>query len=264
MPFILYALLAVVALSCTTTVKDSGSKKKSQIPTKFTSSDKNNAVVLELFSSEGCSSCPSADDLFGQIIQESEPNQQRIYALKFHVDYWDRLGWKDIYASPAYTERQSQYANIFRNTQVYTPQIIINGRREMVGSAQKKISEAIQDEFNKENEAVVGLKSDLNQENQTLNINYEITNLKENSKLNFALVERKVVHEVKRGENEGRTLTHHHLVRLFNTLTPKTATGTKAMKIPEGLSLNNLLLIVYVQDADNYGIYGANQLIFEN
>jgi len=264
MPLILYVLLTVVAMSCTTTVKDSVTQKKIITHAKYVSSEKNSAVVLELFSSEGCSSCPSADDLLGQIIQESETNQQKVYALKFHVDYWDRLGWKDIYASPAYTERQSQYAGIFRNTQVYTPQIIINGHREMVGSAQKKISEAIQDEFNKENEASISLKSDVDQENQTLHINYEITKLKENSKLNFALVEKKVVHEVKRGENEGRTLTHHHLVRLFNTLTPKSATGNKAVKIPEGLFLENLILVVYIQDADTYNIYGANQLKFEN
>ena len=96
-------------------------------------------VVVELFTSQGCSSCPPADALLGELAQRKD-----VLALAYHVDYWDRLGWKDPYSSAAATRRQRQYGDQFRLRAIYTPQIVVDGRAEMVGSDRRAVARAIQ------------------------------------------------------------------------------------------------------------------------
>jgi hypothetical protein len=94
-------------------------------------------AVLELFTSQGCSSCPPADALLGQLAREAG-----IIALAWHVDYWNGLGWRDPYASPAATERQRRYAKVLRD-EVYTPALVVNGARMVVGSDDRAVQSAI-------------------------------------------------------------------------------------------------------------------------
>jgi hypothetical protein len=96
-------------------------------------------VVVELFTSQGCSSCPPADALLGELAQRKD-----VLALAYHVDYWDRLGWKDPFSSAAATRRQRQYGDQFRLRAIYTPQIVVDGRAEMVGSDRRAVTRAIQ------------------------------------------------------------------------------------------------------------------------
>jgi len=93
-------------------------------------------AVVELFTSEGCSSCPPADRILSRLTAETQRDHRRIYTLSFHVDYWDRLGWRDPYSSSANSDRQRQYAELMKLQSVYTPQMIVNGRIEFVGSDQ--------------------------------------------------------------------------------------------------------------------------------
>ena len=96
-------------------------------------------VVVELFTSQGCSSCPPADRLLG-VLAGSEPG---LLALDFHVTYWDRLGWKDPFSLPAATERQDRYAALFGEREVYTPEMVVDGRAGMVGSDEGAVRRAI-------------------------------------------------------------------------------------------------------------------------
>ena len=94
-------------------------------------------TVLELFTSQGCSSCPSADRLLGQLVQ-----RPGVIALAWHVDYWDRLGWRDPFSSPEATARQLAYARSL-GTEVYTPALVVGGARMAVGSDRRAIEAAI-------------------------------------------------------------------------------------------------------------------------
>jgi hypothetical protein len=97
-------------------------------------------VVVELFTSQGCSSCPPADSLLGELARNSD-----MVALGFHISYWDGLGWKDPFSSQSSTDRQRTYARLLEIGQVYTPQIIVDGSREMVGSDRAKVLAALND-----------------------------------------------------------------------------------------------------------------------
>jgi len=99
-------------------------------------------VVVELFTSQGCSSCPPADRLLSRLGSDPEL-ASRVVPLSFHVDYWNRLGWRDPFSSPAWTERQERYVRALRARSLYTPQMVVNGEREMVGSSEDRVRDAI-------------------------------------------------------------------------------------------------------------------------
>lgn len=96
--------------------------------------------MIELFTSQGCSSCPPADAVLGALADRDD-----VVALSFHVDYWDNLGWKDPFAAPQYTARQKAYRVAFHNAQIYTPQMVIGGRAEMVGQDRKSVERSVGD-----------------------------------------------------------------------------------------------------------------------
>ena len=100
-------------------------------------------VLIELFTSEGCSSCPSADKNLEKITAQAKAFGQNIYTLSYHVDYWDYLGWKDPYSTKQFSDRQRDYATQFNSNRIYTPQMVVNGKTEFVGSNQKTSQQAI-------------------------------------------------------------------------------------------------------------------------
>ena len=100
-------------------------------------------IIVELYTSQGCSSCPPADEFLGELTKDSD-----VLPLSFHVDYWNRLGWRDTFSSPAYTKRQRDYARRARRTTVYTPQMIIHGGEHAVGSDRDHVKKLIKEAKN--------------------------------------------------------------------------------------------------------------------
>jgi hypothetical protein len=221
------------------------------------SANKNEAskgfAVVELFTSEGCSSCPPADAVAAKLSQEYKDN---VYLLGFHVDYWDRLGWKDAFSSAEYSKRQYHYGQIFHLNSVYTPQIIVNGKEEFVGSNQNRLRDAITQELKNSSTTNIQLTAK-NTTNKIVTISYKV-NTTPNTVLNIALIQLDAQSNVKRGENEGRTLHHVNVVREFKTISvSKDLKGNVDIILPEALSPKDCRVIAYLQKNNSWQVISA-------
>ena len=211
-------------------------------------------AVVELFTSEGCSSCPPADRLLARVAAEARQSNDPVFTLSFHVDYWNYLGWADPYSDPAFSARQRAYSQALGET-VYTPQMIINGRRAFVGSdaakARRDLAEALRQPASVTLAAGV---SPVTAEGVLL-VSYAAPDLPADAVVHLAVVERGLSQRVTQGENTGRTLGHENVVRVFETLTAPY--GKVHLNLPEVLNLANASLIVYAQDVKTMAVLGA-------
>ncbi len=179
-------------------------------------------IVVELFTSEGCSSCPPADALLVELARHPD-----ILALSFHVDYWDRLGWKDPYSSRAATDRQNRYATLLNLPTVYTPQIVVDGRWQAVGSDRADIERALGLARRERPEVAVTLALDHGQAQIALGPGSD------GVAASVLLIgfDRRHVTAVRRGENSGRTLAHVDVVRGVEDVA-RSGVGEIAVPIP--------------------------------
>jgi hypothetical protein len=161
--------------------------------------------VVELFTSEGCSSCPPADALLAELAKRPD-----VLALSFHVDYWDRLGWKDPFSSPAASDRQSRYAELLGLATVYTPQIVVDGRWQAVGSERPAVERALDLARRSRGEVPVALIVDHGRAHIELGPGGDDAVAASVWLIGF---DRRRVSAVARGENGGRTLAHVDVVR---------------------------------------------------
>jgi hypothetical protein len=174
--------------------------------------------VLELFTSQGCSSCPAADRLLGDFA--ADPS---LIPLSVPIDYWDYLGWKDTLASPADSARQRAYARVRGDRQVYTPQIVVNGAMHALGSDHAAIERAVAQTDQKA--AVMSLPVAMSVSGAALSVKVESA---ENERLAgevwLCSVAKAVPVVIERGENRGRTITYHNVVRRWVKLGDWTGT----------------------------------------
>jgi hypothetical protein len=217
-------------------------------------------AVVELFTSEGCSSCPPADALVARMQKES--GDKPVYILAFHVDYWNRLGWKDVFSSHEYTERQSQYAQWLNLSSVYTPQAIVNGRTEFVGSEEGNLRNAIKAGIEKNAKTELSLNN-VKIDGDKAAVQYHAEGVTNNSALLIALIEKNATTKVQRGENGGRTLSHVQIVtQLKNVSLKNSGSGTESIALPHGFDPQKWELIGFVQNTSNGEITGATKAQF--
>ena len=216
-------------------------------------------AVVELYTSEGCSSCPPADALVAKVQKES--TDKPVYILAFHVDYWNRLGWKDIFSNHDYSCRQYQYSRWLKS-EVYTPQVIVNGRTESLGSDQKSLRNAIASGLEKSAKTELSFNN-VKVEGDKATIQYHTNGANNNSALLIALIEKNAVSKVKGGENGGRTLAHVQIVTLLKSVSLKNnGTGTETIALPHGFDPQKFELIGFVQYTSNGEITGATKAQF--
>jgi hypothetical protein len=166
-------------------------------------------IVVELFTSEGCSSCPPADALLAGLASRPE-----VLALSFHVEYWDRLGWKDPFSSPEATQRQHRYAELLGLATVYTPQIIVDGRWQAVGSDRGEVERALDAARRDGDEVPVALVVDHGRAQIKLGpVKFGPAGGGISGAVLLIGFDRRHVTVVERGENGGRTLAHVDVVR---------------------------------------------------
>lgn len=217
-------------------------------------------AVVELFTSEGCSSCPPADALIAKI--EKESVEKLVYILAYHVDYWDRLGWKDTFSDAKFSARQSRYADWLNLKTIYTPQIVINGSKEFIGSEEGTLRKSLSTELAKpsNNHLEISLsKSDQN----NITVNYRINQKTYGYNLIVAIVSPNASNKILRGENKGKTLAHVQIVRQFETVDLKgKANGTTQISLTNSGLGNNLEIIAFLQNNSTGRITAASKTNF--
>ncbi|MEO0911242.1 MAG: DUF1223 domain-containing protein [Pseudomonadota bacterium] len=176
--------------------------------------------VVELFTSQGCYSCPPADNVIGEFAKSNE-----ILGLSWHVDYWDYLGWKDTFASRANTERQYRYARSLRERQVYTPQAVINGRSHEVGSRGSKLESIVNKYDISKKGMVIPIKATL--EGGSLNIDIDRVEGVGEATLFMISFNKTETVKIARGENAGKTLDYHNVVHSSQALGMIKANGLR-------------------------------------
>jgi hypothetical protein len=215
--------------------------------------DKAGFAVIELFTSEGCSSCPPADKLLGQLTKDYA--DQPVYVLSFHVDYWDKYGWKDKFSSEQFTNKQMAYDKTL-HTDTYTPQAVVNGRKEALGSDDKALKQFIKSMLRN----VIkdkSLQCSLSVVNGKLQVAYEVDQTQTGENINVALVQDNASDQVTAGENNGRQMQHVNVVREYVSAEIKQTTGTLTLDIPDDLKAGKLHVIAYTQNHKNLQITSA-------
>jgi hypothetical protein len=161
-------------------------------------------VVVELFTSQGCSSCPPADALLAEMA-----GREDVIPLALHVDYWDYIGWKDRFASPAYTKRQRGYAHAGGWRQIYTPQMVMNGMDHVVGSRPMKVMDLIRKESKRAPKADLQITRQGNQLQITASAKSGMTA----AEIHVIRYTPEETVKIARGENAGRSITYSHIVK---------------------------------------------------
>lgn len=219
------------------------------------------SVIVELFTSEGCSSCPPADALLGQLRQSANANGAEVIALGFHVNYWDSAAWRDRFDSAAYTRRQQDYANKFHIDSPYTPQMVVNGEFEFVGSMAGKARETIAEASAQTPAAQVKIASA-----GTDKLQLEVTDSQPGDVM-LAITEDNLVTKVGGGENGGRVLHHSAVVRELRRIGQVhegSFSATVPLTVKEGWKRDDLRAVVFVQQKGNGQILGAASLPFSS
>lgn len=226
-------------------------------------------VLVELFTSEGCSSCPPADQLLAKLQKTQPVKDAEIIALKEHVDYWNHLGWKDPFSGAQFSERQNSYAKAFGNHGVYTPQMVVDGKTEFVGSAERRAQQAIE-------KSAQAVKSPVSLHwsppeagaNTAMLLEVRVdhlagTNSADNPQVFLAMTEDDLHSDVRSGENAGSKFDHFAVVRdlrLIGNADPRATTAFHTqvpIKIADGWKKQNLRGVVFVQEYKSRTVLGA-------
>ncbi len=215
-------------------------------------------VVVELFTSEGCSSCPAADRTLAQLASEQPVEGAHIVPLELHVDYWDGLGWKDPFASAAYTERQAAYAS----KHVYTPQMIVAGGEEFVGSDGKRARAAIARAAAAAESLPLELHVARAKAEGVVDVAVDVPAHAAAADLWLAVSEGGLATDVAHGENAGERLVHAPVVRYLHDAAALPASTTAStthasITIASAWKRANLRVVAFVQNPGPGAIVGA-------
>jgi hypothetical protein len=207
-------------------------------------------VLAELFTSEGCESCPPADRLLEMFLEEQPLEGIYVVPLSEHVTYWDHQGWKDPFGSPQFTTRQQQYGLRFNLDSSYTPQLVIDGTHELVGSDKLAIERAFRDaaKATKPSLTVTAIET-----NSAITVSATGPGLtvEADAEVWFAITEDHLSIEVKRGENANKTLKHSGVVRVLRSAGNADRAVPIEIKLLPGWRHDDLRVVSFVQSGKN-------------
>lgn len=228
-------------------------------------------VLVELFTSEGCSSCPPADEVLARLDKEQPVAGAQVIVLSQHVDYWNNLGWADPYSSAAFSERQSAYADAFHHDGVYTPQMIVDGRAEFNGSNWDKAHDEIAAAAKAPKAAIQISRAEAIPSANAIQLNVRVENPPavgpgDSAEVLLAVTESNLRSSVARGENAGRSLSHTAVVRqltVVGKIEPqgvKTFNATSVINLANSWQRPNLRAVVFLQEHNSRRVLGASSV----
>lgn len=215
--------------------------------------------MVELFTSEGCSSCPQADELLGRLRQDLSAKNVQVIPLGFHVDYWNSLGWKDRFSSAEFTQRQEQYTRALKVDGPYTPEMVVDGEVEFVGNDAGQAQRTVRQQASQLETAQVKI-APAGADQLTVQVKGPAGPSNGNALVMMAITEDNLSTQVGSGENGGRTLHHAAVVREFKeigTLHNGTMETTVPIKLEKDWKRSDLRAVVFVQQGPSGKIEGA-------
>lgn len=227
------------------------------------------SVLVELFTSEGCSTCPPADKLLTELDEAQPVNGAQVIALSEHVDYWNRLGWKDPFSSAQFTERQTDYSRTLHVEDIYTPQMIVDGQNQFVGNQRATALEAIARAAQSPKASIEARVKSSTSNSITLSV--QVANVPEilrgdRADVLLAITESGLMSNVARGENAGRRLTHSAVTRRMvkvGTIEGKDFNAEQVVPLDSVWKRARLRAVVFVQERGSRRILGAAAIKLE-
>ncbi len=208
--------------------------------------EKSHPVLIELFTSEGCSSCPPSDEVMAELQKEYSQKHKPVYFIAFHVDYWNYLGWKDRFSSKENTSRQNEYANAFGSGSIYTPQAVVNGTKELIGSKRQQLKETIDKELNASNQNILSLQAVHLPDQNKIRVYYSYPSSTTDKEIYFVLAEKQQTSKVLTGENRGRTLKHINIVKQLEHFSLEREKNYEFL-IKDKITASDYLFLIFVQ-----------------
>ncbi|MCB9699350.1 MAG: DUF1223 domain-containing protein [Alphaproteobacteria bacterium] len=212
-------------------------------------------ALLELFTSQSCSSCPGADQQLSVERAMAAMEGRRVFTAAWHVDTWDGLGWVDPYSSPQATERQRRYADVHAS-RTYTPQLLVNGQDEMVGKNASEVGASIDRWLMEPASAALAVSAEVVGDEVAVDVVVEGASASED--LVVLLLQHGIVDDIPSGENGGRTLEEDSAVRAFRTVAPGTA--DVRLPLPAAVAVADLEVLAIVQDPGTMVVAGAESV----
>lgn len=217
-------------------------------------------VLVELFTSEGCSSCPPADALLARFLKEQPLPDVDIVPLSLHVDYWDHQGWKDPFSSKAFTTRQGDYSKVFGADKIYTPQLVVDGRDELNGSDEAAARRVLTAAAARPH---LPLKIDARARGTSVRLSIDLPAAPAGAEpidVLVALTEDDLTTVVRRGENGGRTLSHVAVVRTLQSLGSlerETFVADGQLKLEPAWKVGSMRAVAWLQGRRTRHVYGT-------
>ena len=259
--------LPLLALGTLLLVAPMANPPRAALPQAAAAQPDRSPVLVELFTSEGCSTCPPADALLSKLETDQPIGGAEIIGLEEHVDYWNHDGWVDSYSAPDWTLRQQEYVERFKGKSPFTPQMIVDGQRQFVGSSERDAQEAIREAAHRA-KTQISITAETPTKSDAERFEVRVGNIAgianhDPADVWMALAEGGLETAVKAGENAGRNLQHGAILRSLHKIGALPAKESSAfvvnpqVKFKSNWKRENLRVVVFVQERKSLRILGA-------
>jgi hypothetical protein len=268
--FVILGMIGAAAITLVIARRQSSSVKpvEKESASTATVESKRSPVLVELFTSEGCSSCPPADEVLARLEKEQPVAGAEVIVLSQHVDYWNHLGWADPYSSATFSERQGAYSDAFHQDGVYTPQMIVDGQAEFNGSNWDKAHDEIVAAARMPKASIQISRGETSPTANAIQLNVRVenppaVNVGDSAEVLLAITESNLHSSVARGENAGRSLSHTAVVRQLTVIGKIESQGDRAftaapiVNVANNWKRQNLRAVVFLQEQGSRRVLGA-------